>query len=433
MTRHPCGRRDHVLLGDAALDEALGVRELERADAAVRGEVGVEDDEIVALTPELEQHLAVGLDHVLVGDLRAGPGPALGLTLETSGELGRLDGIERRWVEAERGAPFRDASLELSLRALERLVAGRPRMPAIRPVPVRERGRVLHERDALALDRARDERLRRALLGAEPHECLAQCGVVVPVDRVHVPAESTQLALEVAQRDDLLGAPVRLHLVAVDDDPQPAEALVRGRLERFPVLALLELAVAGHHDDTASPAQAPLRERDPAALRDPHAERAGAGLDTGHADVRMAVEAPETAEAEQVLTRDDAEGEERRIQPRHVMPLGREEDVSIRVVEPELGDVELLEEHVRDDVERAEGRAEVPGARALDSDERVQATGVGEEGKLAVGLDVGCTEPVELELRDEAEIGHVQQETVADPLAGSMPLGARGGRPSRGG
>ena len=38
--------RDHVLLGDAALEEALRVRELEGAHAAVGREVGVEDDEV---------------------------------------------------------------------------------------------------------------------------------------------------------------------------------------------------------------------------------------------------------------------------------------------------------------------------------------------------------------------------------------------------
>ena len=51
MAREPGGRRDHVLLGDAALDEALGVRELEGAHAAVGGEVGVEDDEARSLAP----------------------------------------------------------------------------------------------------------------------------------------------------------------------------------------------------------------------------------------------------------------------------------------------------------------------------------------------------------------------------------------------
>ncbi len=57
--------------------------------------------------------------------------------------------------------------------------------------------------------------------------------------------------LEIAESEDLVRRLVRLQLVAVDDDPEPAETLVRGGLERLPVLALLQLAVAGHHDDDA--------------------------------------------------------------------------------------------------------------------------------------------------------------------------------------
>ena len=64
--------RDHVLLGDPALDEAVRVRELEGAHATVGGEVGVEDDEVVALGAEPNELVAVRVDDVLVGDLRAG-------------------------------------------------------------------------------------------------------------------------------------------------------------------------------------------------------------------------------------------------------------------------------------------------------------------------------------------------------------------------
>ena len=50
VARHARRRGDHVLLGDAALDEPIGVGELEGANAAVGSEVCVEDDEaLVAL------------------------------------------------------------------------------------------------------------------------------------------------------------------------------------------------------------------------------------------------------------------------------------------------------------------------------------------------------------------------------------------------
>ena len=140
---------------------------------------------------------------------------------------------------------------------------------------------------------------------------------------------------------------------------------MRGRLERLPVLALLQLPVPGHHDDEPVPAEPALRERDPASLGDAHPERARAGLDPGHTDVRVAVEPAEATEPQQPFPRDDAEREERRVQPRHVVTLGREEDVTVGVVESALGDVQLVEQEVRDDVERAERRAEVTGAGAL--------------------------------------------------------------------
>ena len=168
---------------------------------------------------------------------------------------------------------------------------------------------------------------------AEAREGGAQRGVVVAVARRDLPAERAELRLEVAERDDLLGRLVGLHLVAVDDDPEPAEALVRGRLQRLPVLALLELAVAGHHDDAPVAAEPALRERDPAALRDAHPERARVRLDPGHADVRVPVEPAEAAQPEQALARDDAEREEHRVQPGHVVALRREEDVAVGIVE----------------------------------------------------------------------------------------------------
>ena len=180
---------------------------------------------------------------------------------------------------------------------------------------------------------------------------------------------------------------------------------MRRGLQRLPVLALLQLAVAGHHDDTAAAAEQALRPGDPAALRDAHPERARVGLDPGHAHVRVPVEAAEPTQLQQTLVGQDAERMERGVEPGDVVALRREEDVAVGVVPAELGHVQLAEEEVRDQVERAEARAEVPGAGALDRDERVRAAHVGEQRERGV---VGATraDAIELGAGDQAELRH---------------------------
>ena len=86
----------------------------------------------------------------------------------------------------------------------------------------------------------------------------------------------------------------------------------------------------------------------------------------------MPVEPAQAAEAEQALARDDAEREEHRVQPRHVVSLRGEEDVAVGIVEPALGDVQLVEQEVHDEVECAERGAEMTGAGAFHGHERVQ-------------------------------------------------------------
>ena len=239
---------------------------------------------------------------------------------------------------------------------------------------------MLHERDALALDRLRDERLRRVAALAEAGEDPAQRRVVVPVGRLDVPAERAQLRLEVAERDDLLRPLVGLDLVAVDDDPEARRA-ARGRRPGAPPSSGPPGAPRRPVITTTRPSRPSARfgERDPAALRDAHPERARAGLDPGHADVRVPVEPAEAAEPEQTLARDDAEREERRVQAGHVVALRGEEDVAVGIVEPALGDVELVEQQVDDEVERAERGAEMTRAGALHGDERVQPARVREQ------------------------------------------------------
>ena len=144
MTRETGGGRDHVLLGDPALDEPVRVRELERAHAAVGGEIGVEDDEVVAFGSEPDELVAVGVDHVLVRDLRRGalPAPDSGSPSSVSERRlrrRRATGSSSSGPRPSGREPLADAPDELGERALERLVVGSARVPAIRPASLAQR------------------------------------------------------------------------------------------------------------------------------------------------------------------------------------------------------------------------------------------------------------------------------------------------------
>ena len=178
--------------------------------------------------------------------------------------------------------------------------------------------------------RAIRTRGRAVLCLAEAPQRDAQRGVVVTVAGRDATAERPELRLQALEGEDLLRRPIRLQLVAVDHDQQPADTLVRGSLQRLPVLALLQLSVARHHDHPAAAAEVALRPSNPAGFRDPHPERSGVGLDPGHADVRVAVEAAQPPEPEEPLGRDDAQPVERGVETGDVVALGREEHVAVR-------------------------------------------------------------------------------------------------------
>src|SRR5262249_3911128 len=133
---------------------------------------------------------------------------------------------------------------------------------------------------------------------------------------------------------------------------------------------------------------------------------AGVRLDPRCPHVGMPVEAAEATEREQLLARKDPEGVEDRVEAGDVMALGGEEDVALRVVPADLRGVQPLEEEMDEEVERAEGRAEVPRARTLDGDESVQPAHVAEQSEAFVRLDLGRPHAVELALRDELEHRH---------------------------
>ena len=60
--RQTAGGGYHVLLGDAAFDESIRQRRLERFDTAVRQQIGIEDDDIRTSAGDLQQLVSVRHD-----------------------------------------------------------------------------------------------------------------------------------------------------------------------------------------------------------------------------------------------------------------------------------------------------------------------------------------------------------------------------------
>ena len=181
-------------------------------------------------------------------------------------------------------------------------------------------------------------------------------------------------------------------MVPVDDHRDLVQAEVGGRLQRLPELPLLELAVTGEDIDPARAAGEAVGEHEPARLRHSHPQRAGAGDDLGRrGDVGMARQSVQAAQLVDQLEVELAERRQHRVQARRVMPLGGEVPVAL---------AQHLEVEPGDDVERAEGRAEVAGADALDHVENVQPAGVGEGGCALVRVAVERPDPVEFGLWD---------------------------------
>ena len=126
-----------------------------------------------------------------------------------------------------------------------------------------------------------------------------------------------------------------------------------------PSSGLPGVSVARHHDDAAASAEWRFAQAMPRAFEipipsDPCSPRSPARRRRGARRARRAAGAAAAAR------RDHADRVERCVEARHVVTLGREEDVAIRRVEPDVEDVQLLPEQVRDEVERAERRADMP-------------------------------------------------------------------------
>jgi hypothetical protein len=246
----------------------------------------------------------------------------------------------------------------------------------------------LHERDARALERVGNEQLGPLALELQPLEGAGERPHVVAVTARHSPAECLDLALEVAEIADLGDERVGLQLVVVHDRGDLAEAAVRGRAERLPELALLELAVAGQDEHAGVPALEPVGAREAPGLRDAHAERARAGGHLGRLNhVRMSGQTAEAAQVVEVLERQRPRPDQDRVERRRVVTLARE--VAVRLAQD-------LQVEPRQDLHAAEAGADVSGARTRDHVERVHAAGVGEGGRSLDGIGVRRPDSFEL-------------------------------------
>ena len=116
----------------------------------------------------------------------------------------------------------------------------------------------------------------------------------------------------------------------------------------FPVLPLLQLAVARHDDDAAprpriaSPRPSPCPSRGPCPSEPEFASMPGmprSGCPSSPPSLRTAATAAPVGM--------DPERVQSCIEARHVVALGREEHVAVRMVPAELGDVQFAPEQMR--------------------------------------------------------------------------------------
>ena len=191
--------------------------------------------------------------------------------------------------------------------------------------------RMLHERDALALDRVRDERLRpsrrpRGSARRRPRSaawsCPSQVSTSQPNARSFVSRSPSARISSVGLSDCS-----SLRSTTIQSPPRRSWAAAWSASQFWPSCSSPSPVIT---TTTPSRPTSALRPRDPATLRDAHAERARVRLDSRHADIRMPVEPAEPAQPREPLGREHAEPVERRVQARHVVALRREEDVAVR-------------------------------------------------------------------------------------------------------
>ena len=166
-----------------------------------------------------------------------------------------------------------------------------------------------------------------------------------------------------------------------------------GGLERLPVLSLLQLAVTRHHDHATVAAKPALGKRDPPPSRCPSRAIPSSPRYRGPR-CPGGRRAPRGGGAAAGVPSGQPRALERRVEPRHVVALRREEDVALGSSNPRSATSSSSNRRWTTDVEGAEGRAEVARPCTLHGHERVQAARVREQRELRVGVDVRRTQAI---------------------------------------
>ena len=270
--REAGGHIHHVLLGDAAVEQTVGEA---RVGQLLRGggarQIGVHGHHRQTLVRQLGQRGAV---------CGARGTFDLGLLFVASLTTAGLLSARRRQL-GQRG---------LHLLGVRRLA-----------VPTRL---VLHERHALALHRARDQRMGLArAIGLRRSERLHERGHVVAVHFARIPAEGLELRCEIARIAHIGRVAVDLQAVAVHDGHQVVEVAMRREHGSLPYLPFLAFAVAEQGEHALR--LAVQLETGRGARRDGQAlaERARGHLDARHeVRVGMALQSrAQLAQREQLL------------------------------------------------------------------------------------------------------------------------------------
>jgi len=306
--RHAAGDADHVGLGDAHVEEALGMRFFKEFGHGRAGEVGVEHDKLGIFVGQLYERLAVGLTSCNLF--------THGLTLQ-----------------------FLDDGFELRLRLRELLVVRGLAVPA---------GVVLHVAHALALDRLGEDHGGLALDGLGFLVGGLDLLEVMAVDLDDVPAEGLELLVEGLGRHDVLGRAVDLQPVHIDAGAEIVEMILGGGHHGLPDLALGQLAVAKNGVDAVVLVGLLAGQRHAGRHGNALAQGAGGHVDAGiivHLDVAGHV-ALDAAEHFEVFHGEEAAQRQHGVDGGRAVALGHHKPVAVGVlrvlgIDAHLGEIQI--------------------------------------------------------------------------------------------
>ena len=188
------------------------------------------------------------------------------------------------------------------------------------------------------------------------HSCLERLDIV-SVCLLHMPAEGTELRRHIAERADRVDRAIDLKAIEVDEDAEVSELPVGSKHRCLPVLALLELAVAGEREDMAKRGALLLGVKPEAkgsARCDRHAlaERSCADLDA-RAELRIGMslqDASKLPDREHLVIRNPAKLVDDAVKGRGCVALRKDEEVAavplrvLRVIVHEAREIEDRED-----------------------------------------------------------------------------------------